>query len=129
MNGFIRKMYCDGGMIGTRNPSTEGVHWSVGWDDGHGFHIRRGRSTDYSTNNEAEWLALTDAIRLCSGVPFPVVIHSDSEVIVRQFNGIYRCKNPRLQPLMAEALELAREVPDLQVVWVPRAEIVPRLGH
>jgi ribonuclease HI len=62
------------------------------------------------TNNQAEYTALIRALRhaLELGAGFEVVVHSDSELMVRQMNGEYRVKNEELRPLYEEARDLAR---------------------
>lgn len=67
------------------------------------------RRVGLRTNNEAEYLSLIEALsRLVEMNIQDATIHMDSELVVRQMNGIYKVKNPKLQPLFLEAQKLAR---------------------
>jgi ribonuclease HI len=62
------------------------------------------------TNNQAEYTALVKALEhaleLDAGAS--VLLHSDSELMVKQMNGEYRVKNEELLPLYEEARDLAK---------------------
>src|SRR6266567_3470801 len=62
------------------------------------------------TNNQAEYTALVRALEhaLELGPDDRVVVHSDSELMVKQVNGEYRVKNEELRPLYEEAQRLRR---------------------
>jgi len=61
-----------------------------------------------ATNNTAEYrafiAALTEAARQTTG---PVRVYSDSELVVRQLNGVYRVNKEHLRELRDEVLRLA----------------------
>jgi len=63
------------------------------------------------TNNQAEYTALVraleHALELAPGDR--VVVHSDSELMIKQLNGEYRVKNGDLVPLYEEAKGLVRQ--------------------
>jgi ribonuclease HI len=60
------------------------------------------------TNNQAEYTALVRALEhaLRLGADQHVVVHSDSELMVKQMKGEYRVKDPGLRPLFERAREL-----------------------
>ena len=63
------------------------------------------------TNNQAEYLALLFAlylIRQYAHASDTVYICSDSELLVKQFQGLYRIKNEGLKPLAVLAQQLAQ---------------------
>src|SRR6266566_7182269 len=62
------------------------------------------------TNNQAEYTALVRALEhaLELGSENRVIVHSDSELMVKQLNGEYRVKNEELRPLYEEAVRLRR---------------------
>ncbi len=62
------------------------------------------------TNNQAEYTALVRALEhaLELGPEHHVVVHSDSELMVKQMGGQYSVKNADLRPLYEEARDLAR---------------------
>ncbi|MSR31504.1 MAG: ribonuclease HI family protein [Gemmataceae bacterium] len=64
------------------------------------------------TNNQAEYTALVRALDFILKV-YPkenVLIHSDSELMVKQVNGEYRVKSGDLKPLFEEAKELIGKI-------------------
>ena len=77
----------------------------------------------HCTNNIAEYkaliLGLDEALRRGATSIF---IAMDSELLVRQVQGIYRVKNPALKPLMAEIRGLLDRFDAWQVEHVPRSE-------
>ena len=76
-----------------------------------------------ATNNVAEYRALALTLREAKDLGFEdVVIHMDSELIVRQLNGIYRVKDPKMLELYGQVRKLLREFSDWKVVHVPRSE-------
>ena len=130
-------MYCDGGTVGDKNPA-DAVYWSVSreHDDGRIEKlIDRAISDEFHTNNCAEYLALEDALLLAQKIPAltHLTVCSDSELIVRQFNGRYKCKNHELKRLLASVRLCANRLSDsgvsVEVRWVHRAANVERLGH
>lgn len=126
------EMWCDGGMIGRRNPSPEGVYWSVGIArTGEPYHVERYESSRHRTNNDAEWLALLSALTLAAD-RFPhesVLIRSDSQLVVNQFLGIYRCKERKFAEYRDQAYALEDRIEQVTIEWVPRKIIVRQLGH
>ncbi len=133
---YLVKFWADGGMLGGHNPSPEGVYWSVyrhcpGRRRRGKLIISRAQSTQYHTNNDAEWLAvraaLTFALKWHKGGR--IRIYSDSRLIVHQFSGKWRCKVARLFRLMYECQQLATNFTECKVEWRPRLEMVGYLGH
>ncbi len=61
-----------------------------------------------TTNNQAEYTALVRALEraLKLGTHHRLLIHSDSELMVKQMNGEYRVKNADLRDLYDRACEL-----------------------
>ena len=62
------------------------------------------------TNNQAEYTALVRALEhaLELGARHRVIVHSDSELMVKQMNGEYRVKNEELRDLYEQACALRR---------------------
>jgi len=81
------------------------------------------RSIGEATNNVAEYEALLLALREAAKLkPARVTIRSDSELLVRQIEGRYRVRHPRLVQLHLQARELMRALPALEIVHVRREE-------
>jgi len=57
----------------------------------------------------------------------------DSELVVKQVSGEFRVKDPVLAGYHRTVLEIIRTIRDegssVDIQWVPREEIVKRLGH
>jgi ribonuclease HI len=77
----------------------------------------------HCTNNIAEYQALIPGLGEALGRGATAIsIYLDSELLVRQIQGIYRVKNPDLKPLMAEIRELLDRFDTWKVEHVPRRE-------
>jgi len=76
-----------------------------------------------ATNNVAEYQALLHGLRfaLARGAS-AVDVFSDSELVVRQLEGLYRVKNPGLQPLYREAQALIARFTRARLAHVPREQ-------
>ena len=132
------KLYCDGGLNGKKNPSPEGVYWSVAMEKSNGEVVlltERAKSFDHFTNNDAEYLALIEALghaAVMADGHSHVVVHSDSQLIVNQFNGRWKITGDRLKGLCTHAQHCAEFLTkklELAVIWVPRSESVRTMGH
>ncbi len=76
-----------------------------------------------TTNNVAEYAALLVlAVRTLKRGATDLVVHSDSELLVKQMQGAYRVKNPKLQVLHAAARRLLGRIPRVILRHVPREE-------
>jgi ribonuclease HI len=97
----------DGGSRGNPGPAGYGVR--IEQADGTIVELKEFLGTQ--TNNVAEYRGLLAALRWAAehGVS-PLLIRSDSELLVRQMRGEYRVKNPGLQPLFDDARSLIRRV-------------------
>ena len=82
-----------------------------------------GRFLGTTTNNVAEYEALVLGLEIARdrGIS-DLVVYSDSELLVRQMNGIYRVKHPNIKPLFERATALRASFSSLDVRHVPRAE-------
>lgn len=75
-----------------------------------------------ATNNAAEYRALIRGLEVARRLRAETVrVVSDSELIVKQMNGVYRVKNPALQPLYRKARRLASAFRSFQIRHVPRS--------
>src|SRR5699024_8819316 len=54
--------------------------------------------------------------------PAAVTVRMDSKLVVEQMVGNWRVKHGNLQPLAAQAKQLAAELPAPEFVWVPREQ-------
>jgi ribonuclease HI len=63
------------------------------------------------TNNQAEYTALVRALEhaLELGKHYRIIVHSDSELLVKQMSGEYRVKNDELRDLYERAQQLGKQ--------------------
>jgi ribonuclease HI len=81
------------------------------------------------TNNVAEYTGLIEGMKAVSKTVRPgdtLEIRSDSQLVVRQMNGVYRVRSERLRPLYqkAQKQQNALEARGIRVriQWVPREQ-------
>ncbi|MDE2484681.1 MAG: ribonuclease HI family protein [candidate division NC10 bacterium] len=106
--GLRLVIHIDGAARGNPGPAGIGVMLETG--DG---LLRRAfwQYIGEATNNVAEYEALLFALREAGKLqPAVVKIRSDSELLVRQVQGRYRVKSPRLAALYAQALTLIHQL-------------------
>ena len=97
----------DGGSRGNPGPAGYGVR--IEREDGSIVELKE--ALPLATNNVAEYSGLLAALRWAAAHGIHTLhIRSDSELLVKQMKGLYRVKNPGLQPLYEEACTLARRV-------------------
>jgi len=99
--------YVDGGSLG--NPGSAGI--GVVIDNPHGGKIRIAKWIGRQDNNVAEYLALLEALQCALALKATAIhVYSDSEVVVRQMTGQYRCRSPRLYSLHWTCRKLIRSI-------------------
>ena len=76
------------------------------------------------TNNQAEYLALAYALALLlsRGIKENVVVRGDSQLVIRQLNGVYKVKNKKLKPLYETVKGYLNKFKNIKLEWVPREE-------
>lgn len=97
----------DGGSRGNPGPAGYGVRIELA----DGVVIELNGSIELATNNVAEYNGLLAALRWAAehGIT-KLHIRADSELMVKQMKGVYRVKNPGLQPLYEAAAALVRQI-------------------
>jgi ribonuclease HI len=110
--------YIDGGSRGNPGPAGFGVRI----EDASGNLVEQFHgSLGVATNNVAEYHGLLAALRWAlDHRASPLLIRSDSELLVKQMLGVYRVKNPGLQPLYREACALTRAIGQVRFEHVRR---------
>lgn len=104
-------VFVDGAARGNPGPAGCGIY--VVQDKAQEDIIKKGFYLGEKTNNQAEYLALLVAVFLIKKKQtdlnlknVTLVIHSDSELMVRQMCGFYKVKNPALQHIKSLIEEL-----------------------
>jgi len=117
-------VHTDGASRG--NPGPAAIAWVIknGAD-----HKEFGQKIGQTTNNQAEYRALLSALAALVEQNLDhqsIIIHLDSELVVRQIQGIYRVKDGLLRPLYTEAIGqikvLERSGNTINLVSVKREE-------
>ncbi len=94
-------IHIDGGSRGNPGPAAAGV--VVADEQGQPL-LEAGYFLGQKTNNQAEYAALLRALDHAAAMgATAVLIHSDSELLVRQINGDYKVRHANLAPLFDEA--------------------------
>jgi ribonuclease HI len=104
----------------------------IWWADGSGWsgkqaawlicnefgHVESKKYTEPKTNNEMEYEAVINALEQCKKGD---EIRTDSQLVVSQVKGAWKCKDIKLFPLMlkAQALYKAKQA---TITWIPRKE-------
>lgn len=110
----------DGGSRGNPGPAGAGV--VIRTESGERV-FEAGYFLGTQTNNVAEYMALLRGLeRVAKCDPAPVIIRSDSELMVKQMTGTYRVKNENLASLFHEAQLLLLKIATWQFRHVPREE-------
>lgn len=109
--------YIDGGSLG--NPGPAGI--GVVIHEATGRKVRIAKWIGRQDNNVAEYLALLEALQYAVALKARGIhVYSDSEVVVRQMTGKYRCRSPRLYSLHWTCRKLTRAL-EFSITHVPRA--------
>ena len=111
-------IYVDGASSG--NPGHSGIGVVLCDENGH-ILKKYYKYIGETTNNIAEYMALVFALQesLFNNVR-NVTIYSDSELLVRQINGIYKVKNPYLLLFYQIAENLSKHFRSFQLEYVER---------
>src|SRR3990167_7118814 len=113
------KLYTDGGSRG--NPGKAGGAFVICKMDDNvveksGFYI------GIATNNQAEYQALLKGLQKSAELGIRKLnVFMDSELVVKQLNGLYKIKNKNLEPLFRQVKELAERFDEISFTHVPRA--------
>lgn len=91
-------IFVDGASRNNPGPAGAGIAITLGDEE----ICKRGYFLGKKTNNQAEYLALLIGLLITKKefasrkMSYPLLIISDSELLVKQIKGIYRVKNPQL---------------------------------
>jgi len=113
-------LHIDGGSRGNPGPSGFGVHAI----DRNGVVVAEHFGfIGVATNNVAEYRALVHAFKLAAARGArSIEIRSDSELVVKQMNGIYKVKHPDMIALWREASTLRRRFESAEIKHVRREQ-------
>lgn len=99
--------YIDGGSLGNPGPSGVGVVIDGAAADS----IRIAKWIGHQDSNVAEYVALMEALQWALSLNAKRLhVYSDSQVVVKQMTGEYKCRSPRLYSLNWTCRKLARSL-------------------
>jgi len=113
-------IYTDGASRG--NPGVAGAGVII--YDHNGAIVKKIKSyLGTTTNNVAEYTAMIIALKEAARLKADAVrLFSDSELMVRQLNGIYKIKDRKMQTLAAQARKLLTNFIRYDIVSISRAQ-------
>ena len=81
------------------------------------------------TNNIAEYEALILGLKFLKKLGARrIAVHGDSELIIKQVNGEYIAKHPRLREYRNDTMDLLKTFVEYELVFVPRSQNVMANG-
>lgn len=114
------EIYIDGASRGNPGPAGAGV---VLFNGGTAPARQFSKYLGETTNNVAEYLALVYALQEALRAGYgAVTVKTDSELLARQFNGLYRVRDPHLRILHDLARHLADGFARCEVMHIPRTQ-------
>ena len=108
------------------NPGGVATYGFVIKRDGKKFHEGHGLAgtpkSSQATNNVAEYTGLIKALEwlLAQKPSGPIVVRGDSDLVIKQVQGLYKVKSPLLAPLHGRVKELLEQLPEIAFEWVQR---------
>ncbi len=111
------ELYTDGASKG--NPGDAGIGFVIKKDN---FPIEEvSKYIGKTTNNVAEYTAFIEGLKRLQKLGIDeVCVFSDSELMVKQVNGIYSVKNEQLKKLYLEAKNLIKNFKKFKLTHIPR---------
>jgi len=106
---MILSVFTDGGSRG--NPGISGFGIVIKADNK--IIYRESKNLGIKTNNEAEYYALISALTFLVNekpVTDKIIFYSDSQLMVRQVQGIYKMKAQNLKPLLSQVHDLLSQL-------------------
>lgn len=111
------RIYADGGSRGNPGPAASGF---VITNDGKVLE-EGGKYLGHTTNNQAEYQAVVLALEAAAKYgPAEIEFHLDSELVVKQLNGVYKQKNQDLRPHFEAIKQLVKEFKKVTFTHVRR---------
>jgi ribA/ribD-fused uncharacterized protein len=112
------KLYTDGGSRGNPGPSAAAFVICKKDDS---VVKKTGIYLGATTNNQAEYRGVEAGLKVAIELGVNnLSVYMDSELIIRQLNGVYKIKNKDLLPIYQEVKHLADSFEQIEFVHIPR---------
>lgn len=113
------EVYVDGASRGNPGPASYGV--CIKKDNGEGY-IEFSEYLGETTNSIAEYRALVRGLEEARKLGAEELdVFTDSQLVARQFQGLYKVKHEPLKEIMARVRELEQEFKRVHVNHIPRS--------
>ena len=110
-------VYIDGASRG--NPGLASIAYSIQRNDK--IIVEYSEFIGIKTNNQAEYFAFIKALeKILEMNEKEVIIYSDSELLVKQINGLYKVKNIYLKNLYDKARDLLMNINSYKIIHIKR---------
>ena len=117
------EVYTDGASRGNPGPAAYGFIFVRN----NKIILEKSKTMGTTTNNTAEYYAIISALtRAQEFAREPVIVCSDSELVIKQINNQYRITKPHLAQLRAELATLQKNFRDIRFRNVPRENLFIR---
>jgi len=106
---------------GSAQPNPGRGGWGV-YLEGPGIKKELHGSLSYTTNNQAEYRALLEAVRLAKSLDVrKLLVRTDSQLVYNQFNGYWQIRDRKIEKTLQQIKKEAEEAGlQIKVVWVKR---------
>ena len=113
-------IYTDGAARGNPGPAAIGV---ILKDETGKALANISRCLGATTNNQAEYQAIIAGLEKAISLSAKnVTIKSDSELVVKQINGLYKIKNTALRPFYQKVVQLIGSLESFSITYIPREQ-------
>ena len=113
-------IYADGAARGNPGPAAIGI---VIQDQAGSTVATISRQLGITTNNQAEYQAIIAALEKAVSLGAKnIVLKSDSELVVKQINGLYKIKKTALRPLYQQVVQLIGSLESFTISYIPREQ-------
>ncbi|MBI4655020.1 MAG: ribonuclease HI family protein [Nitrospirae bacterium] len=116
------EIFCDGASSG--NPGDSGIGVVIRHKSAHSSQFTIHKVSEYigtATNNMAEYAALIRGLKEARSLGFrEVKVFLDSELVVKQINGIYKVKDSKLKRLWTQVQEILSSFDSYTITHVRR---------
>lgn len=115
-------IYTDGAS--RSNPGKSASGYRI-FDEKHNLLVKHSFYNGIRTNNEAEYLAIIAALEKAAaefGYDEEIELYSDSQLVVRQINDVYKVRESGLKELNRKAVELVRKFKSCRLESVSRED-------
>ncbi len=116
------EIFADGACWGNPGPAAIGA---VLKNEQQEAVVRISEYIGHGTNNRAEYRAVIAALKAAAALgESEVVLYLDSELLVKQLNGVYKVRNNNLRPLYNEAIGLIKRFQNISINHIRRGNNV-----